>query len=359
VAPQVPARLAAAIDRCLAKAPAGRFDNAEALATALEAARDLRAELPLPVRDFLRDAEGASGEIGTSFAVGAAAMGIYWAFFTGDFMAPLVFYPVTALGIGLAGARFGQVIGKARELVHQGYDHAAVQPAVTLEERRRLAEQPPVPEARRGMTRDTRWLVSMGVLKTGVALWLTSLDGPVALNFLGAAGAIMIPVITVRKLVSDLRRGKPPFWSRLLHGALGRLVFRIARLGARAAPPPAPTAGEPTVLALGRAADEVFRALPPAQQARLAEVPDLIARLEADAVMLKARAGTEPTDGRHATAVAALETLRLDLLRLQAGTATMDELTRNLDAVRRVGEDIDAALAGRREVEDLLKGERA
>jgi serine/threonine-protein kinase len=359
VAPRVPGRLATAIDRCLAKAPADRFADAESLAAALDDARDLRADVPPPVRDFLRDAEGASGEVGTGLAVGAASLGIYWAFFTGDLLAPLVFYPVSALGLGLAGARFGQVIGKARELVHLGYEHATVRPAIALEERRRLAEQPRDPLARRGMTRDTVWLGITGAVKTGIALWLASIDGPIAINFLGAAGAVMIPVITARKLWNDLRRGKVPVWSRLLRGRTGDLIFRIARLGVkdRARAAPAPVAGEPTVLALGKAADELFRALPAAQQARLADLPALITRLESDALALRARAGPDATDGRHATAVAALETLRLDLMRLHAGSGTLDDLTRNLEAVKRLGEEIDAELAGRREVAEIIEEE--
>src|SRR3989441_11651293 len=43
VAPAVPPRLAATIDRCLAKDPAARFPNGEALADALAAALDRRA----------------------------------------------------------------------------------------------------------------------------------------------------------------------------------------------------------------------------------------------------------------------------------------------------------------------------
>jgi len=355
VAPRVPGRIAEAVDRCLRKSPADRFADAESLAAALDAARDLRTDLPAPVRGFLRDAEAASGEIGTGAAVGGAALLVYWAFFTGDPFAPLVFYPASALGFGLAGARFGQVIGKARELVRQGYDHASLRPAVTLEERRLLEEAPADPVARRGMSRDTWFLGVAGAAKTAVALWLASLDGPIALNFLGAVGAVMLPVITARKLWSDLRRGKPPVWSRLLQGRVGDLIFRIARLGVKERALPAPAAGEATAVALGNAADQLFRALPPAQQARLAELPGLIARLEADALALRARAGPDATDGRHATAVAALETVRLDLLRLHAGTGTLDELTRNLEAVKRLGEEIDAELAGRREANQIIE----
>jgi serine/threonine-protein kinase len=351
--PALPARLATAVDTCLAKDPQVRFASAEDLSAALDMARDVRDDFPAPVQAFLRDAEGASGEIGTGLAVSGASLTVLWTFFSGDFFAPMVFYPAAAVGFGLAGARFGQVIGKARELVHQGYDYAGVRPAIAIEERRRMAEGAADPRAVRGLTRDTVFLGAMGAIKTVVAGWVATLDMPIAL--LGAAGLVMIPVITARKLWNDLRRGRPPVWARLLHGPLGEVIFRIARLGVKPRGEPAPAPGEPTALALGRAADGLFRALPADQQHRLAELPALIERLEADAGRLKARAGPSGTDSRHATAVAALETLRLDLLRLHAGVGTLDDLTRNLETVKRVGEEIDAELAGRREVREVLE----
>jgi serine/threonine-protein kinase len=41
-----------------------------------------------------------------------------------------------------------------------------------------------------------------------------------------------------------------------------------------------------------------------------------------------------------ADAVAALESIRLDLLRLHAGSSVQDELTKDLDAARRIGDRI-------------------
>jgi hypothetical protein len=57
---------------------------------------------------------------------------------------------------------------------------------------------------------------------------------------------------------------------------------------------------------------------------------------------------------RLATAVAALENIRLDLLRLTAGVGTVDQISADLSAARRIGADVDAVLAGRQEVETLL-----
>ena len=61
--------------------------------------------------------------------------------------------------------------------------------------------------------------------------------------------------------------------------------------------------------------------------------------------------------GRLATAVAALENLRLDLLRLRAGAGTVDELSANLTQARRIAAEVDAQVAGRIEAEQVLRGE--
>ena len=50
----------------------------------------------------------------------------------------------------------------------------------------------------------------------------------------------------------------------------------------------------------------------------------------------------------------ALEALRLDLMRLHAGKASLDELTQDVAAARRIGEEIDAEMKGRDAVKELL-----
>jgi hypothetical protein len=57
---------------------------------------------------------------------------------------------------------------------------------------------------------------------------------------------------------------------------------------------------------------------------------------------------------RMAASVAALENLRLDLLRLKAGVGTVDELSADLTAARDLQKEIDLAIQGQREVRSLL-----
>ena len=61
---------------------------------------------------------------------------------------------------------------------------------------------------------------------------------------------------------------------------------------------------------------------------------------------------------RLATTVAALENIRLDLLRLQMGSAGLESVTASLDAARRVGDQIAESIAAQAAVEQLLREER-
>ena len=85
--------------------------------------------------------------------------------------------------------------------------------------------------------------------------------------------------------------------------------------------------------------------------------PDLIERLEADVLALRADAEGSAQQQRLTTAVTALEALRLDLMRLHAGKASLDELTQYVADARRIGEEIDAEMKGRDAVRELLADE--
>ena len=114
-----------------------------------------------------------------------------------------------------------------------------------------------------------------------------------------------------------------------------------------------------TEAALGVAASELFAALPKAYREQLAELPAIVAALEAraaearaevdvvaalapsgsgDAEVLAAR--REAAAAHLAESVAALEGIRLDLLRLHAGAADLAPLTTLMDAARLIGEDV-------------------
>jgi hypothetical protein len=56
--------------------------------------------------------------------------------------------------------------------------------------------------------------------------------------------------------------------------------------------------------------------------------------------------------------VAALETIRLSLLRLVAGSGSVQSLTTDLGLASQVAQEVDLLLETRREVEQVLQGPR-
>jgi hypothetical protein len=119
-------------------------------------------------------------------------------------------------------------------------------------------------------------------------------------------------------------------------------------------PPAAPAipSSNATEVVLGRAAADAFAALPDGLRHRFEDVPAVIRNLERDAEQLRRRG---ETGERLQTAVAALEGVRLGMLRLQLGAVTADDLTADLERAREIAEQISAELAGRREVKELLR----
>jgi hypothetical protein len=188
-------------------------------------------------------------------------------------------------------------------------------------------------------------IVSAGILKTVAAgLVVKFWTGTDIVAIVAAVAMILLPALTAVQLWRVHTEGRPTLWSKAVAGWPGRWLFRIARIGLRPRPT-APVPGEPTVLALSASIDVLYAALPEAHQQRLAAIPDLAARLQIRAF----GAGPERTP-----AIAALETLRLDILRLQAGTITEPELTADLEAVRKLGEDVDRVVAATLEVGKIV-----
>jgi serine/threonine-protein kinase len=125
-----------------------------------------------------------------------------------------------------------------------------------------------------------------------------------------------------------------------------------------------------TEAALGVAAGELFAALPKAYREQLAELPAMVAALEARAAEARAEmellAAMAPSGSEAevlaarrnaakehlAESVAALESIRLDLLRLHAGAADLAPLTTLIDDARRLGEDLSRLAEAQREAED-------
>ncbi|MBW2465314.1 MAG: serine/threonine protein kinase, partial [Deltaproteobacteria bacterium] len=140
-------------------------------------------------------------------------------------------------------------------------------------------------------------------------------------------------------------------WNRVWAGKFGRWFFRTAGKGIK---PPAQSvlpSTDATELVLGRAAVDVFKELPKDDQTRAGDVPAVVHRLEGQAERLR-QAG-ETGEVLHDT-VAALENVRLVLLKVRSGQASIEDLTLHMQKAKEIGENVDRQLAAQKEVEGLL-----
>jgi serine/threonine-protein kinase len=351
LAPKLPARFADLIDRCLSKDPEARPTSADALAGEIESIRGAVVHVPAPLERFRREADSAGGDIATLVggALGSAIVLEILRAAEGDFFGILfgleMVFVMTFLG--LSAARAAQLVTQARGLLKRGYAHHALRAGLELAERRDIAEEEPAPES----SRAGPWLTAAaGVTVTALGVGAgVIIDADIG-DVIALATAIGGPMVTVRRLWSQL--GAPKWWRKLLKGRLGKWVFRIGRTGLGDRPEALPDHGERTEVALGSVAQQLFDALPADQRERLGDVPALVTKLEADALALRKRGESPEAMERLASTVAALETLRLDLLRLHAGNVTLDELTQNIEAAEQVRLEIDRHLEAAREVED-------
>jgi serine/threonine-protein kinase len=352
--PALPVRFAAAVDRCLAKDPDDRFASAEELAIVIGEARGARPEAPAPVRAFLRDAGAAGGEIGTALTAAVASLGVMGISLVVDpslfvFLTVAIYSLTAVIAVALAGMRAAQVVGAARALLWRGHGHEAVRAALAAEARERALEPEAFAADARPASGIARRLATaaLGVAASVGGVLLGEADDGFLIGLLGITLSVVAPTLALRALWRGWPGGRG-LWERMLAGGLGRATFRLAGLGLRSADrAPVATAGrpgEPTVVALGRAAEELFAALPAAQRGRFADVPALVGRLQADAARLRPGAEDPGVAERLRVTAAALEAIRLDLLRLHAGSGSLDELTRDVEAARDLGRRVDAAL---------------
>jgi hypothetical protein len=390
VASGLPRTLAQAVDRCLQKDPAQRFATGEALAEALATELEKRPEVPVPIRVFIDRRRLAPLII-------PVAMGV-----------PLVIQTVVMMGergVGLgrlllldaiiAGATLvplGILFRRLRKLARNGYGAEDVAAGLRLGFQRRreefLFEFGPRPTLRERAVR----LLGLGGLAVSGASAIALVAGGSPDVFAPAAALAMYVGVLGTVFGSKwrrLRRGASPIWASFWDGRIGRALGKLAsfRLGARAVP-----ADRPTELAIAMSASSLFDGLPKEVRATLGDVPGVVQALEAharavrarieqldaalgaaqlgraratsgasaaqDALLTELREARAESEARLAEAVTALETLRLDLLRLSTGTGSTAGITRALEAARVLSEEADRLVAGRREVEKVLRSDR-
>lgn len=362
--PDLPAPLAHAIERCLAKTPSDRFASGEELATALGTTLPVLTATPAPAARAARELH----ELGTDMAgYGSVLLLILTtsAFFRNgstDALLSLMRFGVGLGMVSLAGVRKVTAFRAIRDAILRGYGHEDIRAALLSEDE----DRPPVTAGAK-VTAALGWLAAFGA--AGAAwLWNGTTGGqlPAFLQVVADLAVIFIPLSAGRWAAAQLTAPTPKglsWWDRLWVGRLGRWTVRLA--GGREARA-LPADNEPTEVALGRAAEALFAALPPAERQQLAEVPRLLRQLEGDVQALRrqeqaiTRALAEAAGrldlvrdlesarkaggAKLAGALAALENLRIDLLRISAGQAAGPGLTEHLEAARRIGREVDARM---------------
>jgi len=179
-------------------------------------------------------------------------------------------------------------------------------------------------------------------------------------------------------------------WLRIWSGRFGDLLFSAGGLGIDAPTAPPPGLYRSTEIALGMAAVRLYEELPKESKRELGDLPATVRRLEADARTLRGQVkeldvvlgelADEPTasgaeqrqtvrrdveatrdaaESRLREVVAALETIRVGLLRMHAGESVVHSVTMDLEAAQGLSGHMEGLLEGHREVERLLAERRA
>ena len=404
VAPAVPRRLIQIVERCQAKDAGERPQSAVDVATQLGAALEGRRELPAPLKVFV----SGHTSVSEGSVVGVTALLLVIAAFVTSVMEQVSDFGVdwawpfflTLFG-GIVLAPTAILLREVRRVARAGYGPEDLARAFKthLDEGRALRsfEHGRHPSLFERIMR-TLALGSLGgaavigvlfALYPLVEPWWNSGIGIYTMLYASVVTGLGTGLITVMR-VQRRRDLASEAWWRLWSRRLGRWLFKLATLGLkRDALAPAPT-HRPTELSLSLAAEKLYEDLPRETRHELREIPDLVRRLERDAQRMRARleelqdalggTGDEgwgtggPPDEieqrrerivldltrerdvvhqRLADAVAALETIRLNLLKLHAGSVTVQSITTDLGLAEDVAKEIDLLLESRREMEKL------
>jgi eukaryotic-like serine/threonine-protein kinase len=388
VAGSIPPSLAIAIDTCLTKDPARRFQSAESFSDALAPTLVQRREVPVPVRAFLDPrkmwALAASPLLMITGGVVVMTTSLPHLFTTLGYVGL-----IRAVGVGnvVLGALMPLVLTSRwlRPLLRGGYGASDIANALraNFEQRREelLFEYGTKPTTRE--KRLQQITVAGAILNVGA--WIALAVGATAhwlLPFAFVSG--MWPIAGVfSATTSRARSNSGSWWARRWEGTMGRWLTRLARikLGARSA-----AADRPTEMAIAFSARALYDELPRTLRHSLANVPEILETLERQSRAMRdhvaaldesigsARAArTSPRVGdlqdvvisdltaarsraseQLADLLAALEATRLDLLRLRAGHGTADQITQTMAAAKDLGDDIGRLLSARAEVDAAL-----
>ena len=338
----LPARMSTIVARASAADPAARYQSAEEMAGALEAVGQ-RPRVAAALERWVANGEALRpSDAYLSVMLLAPVTVLLDLLMDGLFQSLGRYDQAVALWISLlapltiwSGLRFAEL----RRLLRAGFTRRDMIEAIAI--RSRALDETAEPVARPAVSNVIRGVLCGGLIAGGLALSGTFLasaasDGSLTIAGIYTASAGLVAAWRVwRKGLGpaanaglDTRR---KFWA----GAWGRFAERIAAWKLRRETSTEALAAQPTEIGLAHVAGRMFAALSAGQRQALGDLPALLERLEA-----RARAAREAgSEQELAAAVTALETIRLDLLRLAAGQGR--GLTEDLEAVRNIGAQVD------------------
>ena len=380
----VPSKLGRAIDRCLAKDPEDRFASAERFAEAVDAVIGERRDIPVPVRRFINDPIDLPGDGPPYFLLAAVVAGfLMWGiqpWYTS--WTPIVIYGTLA-----AASPFYLFARRARRMLASGHTLEDVEIAVRkqLEDTREelvytFGDEPDGVEQ---WTRRVAYaFLGVTIVIGGAAIALFPMAAaPAALLktvFSGSAAASLGASLYARERTKERNDEKGIRRLKFWRSRVGKFLVKLVGMGVTKPAAPLRATHRPTEMQISLAATALYERLPKNEQATLGDVPTILRELESDARRLwqaiddlgeaefaAVEAGQslpedllhvkEAAEKGHAEAIAALETIRLSLLRMTAGSGSVSRLTTDLAAAGSVCDRISRQLEGIKEVDELLR----
>jgi serine/threonine-protein kinase len=368
--PGLPRALATAVDRCLAKIPDERFASGEELAGAIASGAAV-APVPRTLQLITREVSAFGVDL-AGFGT-LAGLAILTQSLTRDFLGFGFNYTagLTALLVSLIAIRGLHASRLIRDAIREGWTAADLSAAAEREAREQQPMERPAPPIARTVGLYLAGTIALALFWLGPKQWVY--DGSVfPIGLLTELASLALPIALGRWLGHALeapREGRLGLLSRFFLRVKSGWLFKVLRWRLPKAEPQPAIADQPTELALAAAVRGLILALPESERRQLAGAEELLARLERDASELRrtleeldataAQVGgggssdrrdllqeidgtRRAAAGRLASTLSALETLRLELLRVRARQSAGGNLTDDLEVLRRLSERIDS-----------------